>query len=101
MLSNLRADICRRSLRGIGAALLLAVVCDSANAIDTRRYYPIDLGSTWTELTTETATLGDPKPPITTVTTAVPGTPVGGRKTVLLSWTDDSDDTERAAPLIV
>jgi hypothetical protein len=86
MFSNLRAEIRRRSFPAIGVALLLALTCESANAIDTRRYYPIDLGSTWTELTTETATLGDPKPPVTTVTTAVPGTPVGGQQTVLLSW---------------
>ncbi|MCS0585533.1 DUF6531 domain-containing protein [Massilia pinisoli] len=52
-------------------------------------------------MTTSTTSLGEPPPPATTVTTAVAGPLVNGRETVLFSWTDDSDATDRAASLYI
>lgn len=72
----------------------------SASAIDTRAYFPIDLGSTWTTRETTVVVGFDPVPPVTRITTAVPGGSIDGSEAVLFSNVVDSEDeTERTAPL--
>lgn len=81
--------------------VLLWAVAQQAAAIDTRRYFPIDLGATWTTMTTPVPSAGDPLPTYTTVSTMVAGPVLNGRKTSKLSWSNNNGDTERTAGVYV
>ncbi len=92
---------CAKPIASLMVGVLLWTVAQQAAAIDTRRYFPIDLGATWATMTTPVPSAGDPLPSYTTVSTMVAGPVLNGRKTSKLSWSNDNGDTERTAGVYV
>jgi hypothetical protein len=89
------AGLPRRARQALGLGILFAAALGDAHAIDTRPYFPLDLGSTWTLRGTT-----EQQVPYTTVSTTVAGKTVDGKRTTKMFWeSDEADETDRVAHL--